>query len=181
MRRALAWIAGLALVALAALVGEVALSDAEQQAPFVVAAEVGERAEARSFAVIVRQVRATEHVADAEGWEAEGSWLVVDLDAELLRTETAGILSHAQLQVGDRSISASERPSSLAATPLDLGLPQSGSLAFELPADVTSGAATLRLARSGELRLDSVVELAIDLGAVERVPSIELEETRWAS
>ena len=50
----------------------------------------------------------------------------------------------------------------------------------ELPADAVAGLATLRLGRSDEDRLDSVAELVIDLGALERVPEIELEETRWA-
>lgn len=179
MRRVVAWIAGLAMVALAAGVGRVALTDDQQQAPFVVDAALGERAEARTFAVTLREVRLADEVRDASGWQARGSWLVVDLDAEALETERASILSLAELDLGDRAVSASERPDSLASTPLDVGLARAGSLAFELPADATAGAATLRLARSLDDRLDSVVELPLALGELERDRSIELEETRW--
>lgn len=180
MRRALAWVAGLAMVALAAGVGHLTLSDGQQQAPFVVHAAIGERAEGRAFAVTLRQVRVADRVTADGGWSAEGNWLVVDLDAEALRTETASILSLAELDLGERTISASERPDSLESTPLDVGLAHSGSLAFELPADARAGTSTLRLGRSADDRLDSVVELELDLGALERVADLELEETRWA-
>lgn len=179
MKRVLAWIAGALMVALAAVVGELALTDAQQQASFVVPAVVGERVEGRTIAVTIRQVRAADELRDARGWQASGSWVVVDLDAEALQNESGSILSLADLDLGDRTVSASERPESLATIPLALGLSRSGSLAFELPAGATGGTATLRLGRSEEDRLDSVVELPIDLGALERLPQLELEETRW--
>lgn len=181
MKRALAWIGGLAMVAAAAGVGELTLSDAEQQAPFPIDAVVGEPAVARTFAVTVREVRASEHVRDPRGWQAEGNWLVVDLDAEALGTEVSSILSIAELRVGDRLISASERPTSIESTPLDVGLPQSGSLAFELPAEATAGVVTLRLGRGLDERLDSIVELPIDLSTIERALEIELEANRWTT
>ncbi len=180
MKRALSWVAGIAMVALAAVVGQLALTDAQQQAPFVVDAALGERAEGRTLAVTVREVQLAERVSDADGWQASGDWLVVDLDAEVLQTETASILSLVELDLGDRTVSASERPASLESTPLDLGLPRAGSLAFELPADAT-GTVTLRIGRAADERLDSVVELPVDLGALERAPHVELEESRWAA
>ena len=179
MKRALAWLVGITMVALAAVVGEVTLTDGQQQAPFAVDAAVGERAEGRTLAVTVRQVRVTEQVSDGRGWTASGRWVVVDLDAEARETETGALLALAQLDLGDRRISASERPESIASASLHLGLAQSGSLAFELP-DGATGPAVLRIGRSAEDRLDSVVELAIDLDALEQVAEIDLEETRWA-
>lgn len=181
MKRALSWLAGLALIALAAAVGHVALSDDEQQAPFVVPAALGERADARTFAVTVRDVRLADEVRDAEGWSASGNWLVVHLDAEVLDRETASILSLTEVDLGDRAIAASERPASLQSFPLDVGLERAGSLAFELPADATAGTATLRIARSLDDRLDSVVELPVELDALERATTLELEETRWTA
>ncbi|WP_413317659.1 hypothetical protein AA0Z99_11985 [Agrococcus sp. 1P02AA] len=181
MRRALAWLVGLAMIATAALIGTLTLDEAETAQPFVVDAAVGERAEARLFAATVHGVRATEQeVIDASGWRAEGTWVVVDLDVEAMQTEVASLLSLAELDLGDRVISASERPESLRSASLRLGIPQSGSLAFELPQGALTGDATLRLGRSLETRVDTIVELRIDLDAVDRSPSIELQETGWA-
>ncbi|WP_072314702.1 hypothetical protein [Agrococcus sp. Marseille-P2731] len=180
MRRVVSWVVGLGMIALAALIGTLTLGDTETAQPFVVEAAVGERAEARLFAATVREVRATEQLSDASGWQAGGTWVVVDLDVEAMQTEVASLLSLAELDLGDRVISASERPESLRSASLRLGIPQSGSLAFELPEGALTGEATLRLGRSLETRVDTIVELRIDLAAIEREPSIELRETGWA-
>ncbi|GEK80471.1 hypothetical protein [Agrococcus baldri] len=180
MKRALAWLAGLAMVAAAAAVGHLTLTEGQQQSPFVVQAALGDPAVGRTFAVTVEQVRAADAVADAGGWHAAGNWVVVDLEAQARESETASILTLIELRVGEVVYGASERPVSLVDTPLSVGLPQSGSIAFELPESLTSGAATLRLGRTAEDRLDSVAELQIDLAALERRPSIELRETAWA-
>lgn len=180
MTRMLAWVGGLAMVALAAAVGGQTLSEGEQQAPFAVHAALRQRAEGRTFAVTVREIRASEQVRDHRGWHASGNWVVVDLDAEAMQTESASILSLTDLVIGERTIAASERPASLEATPLAVGLVQTGSLAFELPADAVAGPATLRLGRSDEDRLDSVVEIEVDLAELERVSELELVRTRWA-
>lgn len=180
MRRAAGWIAGIALVAAAAAVGGLELDESQTQAPFEVRAAVGERAEGRDIAVTVADVRAADHVSDGRGWEADGTWVVVDLEVEAVRSERGALLGLAMLDLGDRRIEASERPESLLDTSLAVGLPRSGSLAFELPPGARTGTATLRIGRSAEVRLDSLIALEMDLDALEAVAETELLPTGWA-
>lgn len=180
MKRVLAWIAGLAMVALAAAVGSLTLQDSQTQAPFVLDATLGERAEGRQFAATITEVQRAERISDDSGWQAEGDWLVVDLEAEAIGTEVGALLNLAEVHVGERIISASERPASLDGQVIYVRVPQSGSLAFELPEDA-AGIVTLRLGRNLEPRLDSVIELPIDLDALEVLPERALQPTGWAS
>lgn len=179
MRAALGWIAGLALIVLAGAVTAVAPDDDATQVPFVVEARLGERAAGRDIAATITDVRLADEVT-AGGWRATGAWVVVDLEAEALLTERAAQLAVAQLRLGDRTFAASERPESLADARLEVGLPRAGSLAFEVPAGAATGEAVLRLGRVADDRLDSVLELRIDLDAAEHVAAAELRETTWA-
>lgn len=180
MKRALGWLAGLAMVAAAAAIGQATLNDGQEQGPFPVAATIGESAVGRTFAVTVDAVRMADAVTGPRGWHASGNWLVVDLEAEARETETASILELMDLRAGGVTYSASERPDSLVDTPLSVGMARAGSIAFELPETVTAGEAVLRFGRTAEDRLDSIVELRLDLAALERVPTAELRETGWA-
>ncbi|MCH1881671.1 DUF4352 domain-containing protein [Agrococcus sp. ARC_14] len=179
MRRVLAWVLGIALMAVAGVVGAVSLDDTQTQAPFAVEATIGERAAGRDIAVTVTDVRVADEVVDDRGWRASGTWLVVDLEAEAVRSERASLLSLAELDLGDRRISASERPESLLDVGLAVGVPQRGALAFELPEGALAGPATLRLGRSSDPRVDSLVELRIDLTSLEHVDELELQESGW--
>lgn len=187
MRRWAAWSIGLAFVVLAWFVagatpdGEDRLTD-----PFPVPAEIGETAEGRNLGVIVHGVTVADRVTSG-GWHAEGTWLVVDLDAWTIRTESPGALGAALLTVGDRTFRASERPgnysasASLLRTGLHLDLPQSGSLAFELPADAVDDRGTLQLAIAETMSGDSVIEVEIDLAALTPVAELELPATEWTT
>lgn len=154
--------------------------DDQAQAPFVTEVTIGERGIGRNIDVTVLDVRRADAVS-VDDWSAEGNWLVVDLEAASVISETGILLSHAQLEIDEVRYRASDRPDSLAGHPLTLGIPRIGSIAFELPADVDSGEAVLELAINGETRLDSVIVMPIDLGEVPHERETELLETGWAN
>jgi len=187
LARAVPWfVSGALLVAAWFVAG--ATPDGEERItePFPVAAEIGTPAVGRNLGVTVTDARLADRVTFG-GWYAEGTWLVLDLEAWVVHTESPGALSAATLTVGDRVFRASERAqgydssASLFSTGLSLAVPQSGSIAFELPADIAADAdaAVVRLAIETEFLGDSVIELPVDISAVERVDELELAATEW--
>lgn len=179
MRRWMAWTIGVALVVAAWGVLQITPSQDDAEAPFPLAAEIGETASARGFVMTVTDVRLASR-AVAGGWSAEGTWLVVDLRAEATQEETGTILAHAELIIDGVAYRASERPASLLRTGLTPGIPREGSLAFELPSELARDTATLELGISDDSRLDSLVTLNLDLGTLEAEDEVELLETGWA-
>ncbi|MHC9044649.1 DUF4352 domain-containing protein [Microbacterium saperdae] len=180
----LVWLLTLTLLVVAWGVSKVTLPDDSTIAPFPVAATVGEQAVTRNLAVTVTDVRLANRVTDAKGWSAEGSWLVVDLEAASVVTQELGTLSLAQLVIGDRTFSATDRGTTLVDQRLITGVPRSGSLAFELPEDALTGRATLRLGvPSGSYRevlLDGVIDLPIALDDLPVDAEVLLDENGWA-
>ena len=175
-----AWAIGGGLIVLAWFAAAVTPGEEESQAPFPVAAAIGEPATGRNLTATVTDVRRTAQVVAADGWKAEGNWLVVDLQAGSVISE-GGVIKHAILEIGGVRFSASDRPESLLDTAMTAGLPQTGSLAFELPQDLTTGAGTLELALALDVRLDSVIVLSFDLADVPVVDEAEVIETGWAN
>jgi len=180
MRPWAVWAIGASLVVAAWGVTQITPPENAAVTPFVVPAEVGGAAVARSFEITVTDPRRGDR-AVAGGWAADGTWIVVDVDVEARVDEVAALLGHAVLVVDGVTYRASERPASIFGTPLAVGIPRSGSLAFELPADAARGTATLELALSDETRLDSVVHVPIDLDALPRQPEVALARTGWAT
>jgi hypothetical protein len=184
MRPALVWTIGAALIVAAWGVVQLTPDDEPLQAPFVETVEVGQAGVGRAFDATVTDVRLADRVV-AGGWAAEGTWLVVDVDAQARLEETGVALRRAALTIDGVTFRASERPASFLGSGLAVGVPTRGSLAFELPDDLLDlpgvGAATLQLGLSDDIRLDSVVELTIDLATLDRESEIELRETGWAS
>ncbi|WP_210418503.1 hypothetical protein [Agromyces intestinalis] len=180
-RTALAWLVGVGLVAAAWVVALVTPGADAVQSPFPVEASIGERVEGRNLAVTVTDVRAAEEV-EIDGWSAEGTWIVVDLEAEAVVTEEFARLALATIEQGGRTFSASERPTtSLRNSELSVGVPRAGALAFEVPADVLDGGpATLRLGLDPDSRLDSVIELRFDPGGLDVEASVAVAPTEWA-
>ncbi|MDQ0894305.1 hypothetical protein [Agromyces ramosus] len=183
MTRWLPALAGAALVVAAWGVAAVTPGDEAAEQPFAVAATVGERAAGRNLAATITGLRGAEAVTN-DGWRAEGSWLLVDLEAEAVLSERGTLLSLATLDVGGRSYRASERPpASLFRSSLAIGLPHSGTLAFELPAGAFTASegddAVLRLGLHEDPRLDSVIELRLDLAEVEVDDEAELAPVVW--
>ena len=179
MKSWLQWTIGAGLVVAAWGVAALTPPEEAREAPFPVRAVIGEPASGRNIETTIADVRRADRVT-AGAWSADGNWVVVDLTVEAVMTEPAS-LALATLTIGDRVFSASERPKSLAQSALAVGIPLSGSLAFELPTDADQGEGTLSLALHGDSRLDSVIELPIDLGALPHPPSIELEPTGWTN
>jgi hypothetical protein len=117
---------------------------------------------------------------EAGEWSAEGNWLVVDLEVSAVVKELGVLLSRATFEVDGVTYGASERPVSLLRRSLFAGVPQTGSLAFELPEDLVSGDGVLRFGVDTDERLDSVIETTIDLDDIAVEESVELRPTEWS-
>lgn len=180
MRRWQTWAVGAALVAAAWGVAAITPTEASSEDPFPVTVAVGERGEGRNIAVTVDDIRRAESVSAGE-WNAEGNWVVVDLDAEAVVSEFGTLLTLATLEIDGRTFSASERPDSLLRGPLAVGIPRSGSVAFELADDVDSGEAVVTFGLDTDPRLDSLIVLRVDLGAIEVEPDAALRTTEWSA
>lgn len=189
------WLLGILLLVAAWFVaaatpdGEARMTD-----PFPVTASVGVPAAGDNLAVTIHEVVLSDGVTASGGWQAGGTWVVVDLDAWTVRTESPGRIGVAYLVLDDRTIAASERPLTHdgAATILDARLhvdvPQTGSLAFELPANAVEGTAVLQIAQDNgagagdptlSLEGDTVIELTVSLAELPRVSDRELVRTDW--
>jgi len=143
--------------------------------PFVTRAGIGERAETRNLTVTVTDVHAARAVTDGTRWRAEGTWLVVDLDAAATREQAGTALRVTNLRIAGRTYSATERASSLLQVPLVTGVPQHGSVAFELPKEALKGNGTLVFAEVYDYSADGIIEVPLDLEA-----EVQLDETGWA-
>lgn len=197
MRAAAAWVVAVSMIVAAWWIAG-ATPDGEQRMldPFPVRATWGQTVEADNLGVTVHGARLADRVATG-GWSADGRWLVVDLDAWIVRREPAA-LGLAYLLVGDRTFLASERvadydaDASLGGWGLHAGIPQTGTLVFELPEDITddpaAADAVLQLALGRPLAGRSpqqnqqggtVVEIPVDLTAVAHQDLIDLGTTTW--
>lgn len=182
--RVMPWLLTLALLCGAWAVVKLTPPDDADQAPFVTTAEIGELAVARNLAVTVTDVHAARRVTDAGGWSADGTWLVVDLEAAAQVSQEAANLAIAELSIGGRTFTATDRGTTFVMHPLVTGVPRSGSLAFELPDDALTGNALLRIAVTsgalGGVPLDGMIELPIDLDELPVEAEVELLENGWA-
>jgi hypothetical protein len=175
-----AWAIGAGLVAAAWGVALVTPGDDQVQSPFPVTVAVGEEGVGRNISATVTDIRRVGELT-AENWSVEGNWLVVDLDVASVVSEFGVLMTFAEISMDGVRYSASERPDSLRQQGLAAGIPRSGSLAFELPADLQTGQAILELAVDGDTRLDSVIVVPFDLGDVTYSAEGELRETGWTN
>jgi hypothetical protein len=180
MKPWLVWTVGAGLLAIAWIVVAVTPGDDVSEQPFVVAASADEPAMARTFTATLSNVRLGDTATDPRGWAAEGTWLLVDIEAEARREEVGVLLSSAWLQIDGVRYRASERPQSFLGAALSVGLPKSGTLAFELPDDAVAHTGVIEVATVEEPLLDAVVTLPVDLAELERQQSVELAPTEWA-
>jgi hypothetical protein len=174
------WAIGTVLVAAAWGVAAITPAESAYESPFPLVVEIGEQGVGRNIAVTATDVHRASRVTAGE-WSADGNWVVVDLDAAAVVSEFASSLSLATLEADGRTFRASERPDSLLSAGLSVGVPRSGGLAFELPADITDGSAILRLALDTDTRLDSVVVVELDLGEIPLEDAVELPPTEWST
>lgn len=183
-KHVLIWLATVALLVCAWGVSKATLPDDAPNAPFPTVAKMGEEASTRNLVATVTDVRLADRVTDAKGWSADGTWLVVDLEAASGVTQDLSSSRLAELTIGDRTFSATDRGTSFVDQRLVTGVPRSGSLAFELPDDVTGDRATLRLgvpgSGVGEVVRDAVIDLPIDLSALPVEAEVLLDENGWA-
>jgi hypothetical protein len=183
-KHVLVWLLTAALLACAWVMSKTPLPDDASIAPFPATAQIGEQAATRNLVATVTDVHLAHRVTDAAGWSADGTWLVVDLEAAAGVTQDLSTLSLAQLTIGERTFSATDRGTTFVRQRLVTGVPRAGSLAFELPDDVTGDRATLRLgvpgAAVGEVLLDGVIDLPLDLSALRVDDEVLLAENGWA-
>ncbi|WP_406248836.1 hypothetical protein ACI7YT_02460 [Microbacterium sp. M] len=179
MKRAIPWLVTAALLIAAWLVALITPDDSASAEPFVVPVTIGEQAAGRDFSVTVHDVTIADAVSAANGWSAEGTWLVVELDAEANLDQFGMSFKGATLVIDDQSFRASERVPSFLSTQLVTGVSQSGALAFELPEEARTSTGVLQLSAKEDTRADSVAELEIDLGALTPVADAEVRETDW--
>lgn len=184
MRAAAAWATAAILVAGAWTLTLLAPADDAGDEAFVTTMTIGQPAAGRNIAATVSTVRATDTITAADGWTADGTWVVVDLSAEAMSSQSAGYLRGATLTIGDRTFSATERgpdEMTLLGSQLVPGVPLSGSLMFEVPDDALDGTARLRLATSTSPWGDTILEMTIDLEALERVDEILVADVEWTN
>lgn len=160
-----------------------------QQSPIIVDGILGEQASGRNIAATVHTVTLTESVTAGDGWAGatSGVWVVVDVTVQAVVNDQRAALGTAVLRVGDSSFSASTRPgrATVAAARLATGIPLTGPLMFELPADVAAGAAaahaTLELAANSDPRVDSQIVVPLDLTADELLTSLTVSAPEWGA
>lgn len=179
----------LAILSAASVVLHTAPGRDLQHSPITVPAVMAEPASGRNIRATVHSVAVTEAVTAGNGWAGStpGVWVVVDLSVEAVVDDQGGVLGRAVLRVGDIAYSASTRPGTgtLATVGLATGIPRTGPLVFELPADVVSASAaqhaTLELARSADPRVDSLLVVPVDLAALDVQPRIDVDIPQWGA
>jgi hypothetical protein len=172
---------GVALVAAAYGVSATIPSSELVEAPFGVRGALGERIVSQHLIGTVHDVSFADEV-ELDLWEGttNGVWLVADATlAATLERELVDV----ELFVGDVRFESSSRAdsSTVDGSVLDPGFPLTGPMLIELPADVAdrpgARSAVLRISTGSDPRLDSVIELVIDLTQLEGVDRAELEPT----
>jgi len=181
--KALPWVVTVALLSGAWVIAEFTLPESASERPFVQSTQVGDRAVGRNIAVTVLDVQAARTITTDDGWSASGSWVVIELEAAAVVQQTAAALNGATLQIDGVTYSASERvtsANSLYRTSLVPGVARHGVIAFEIAPDMLTGTGLLQLSLSTDTRLESVIELEIDLGSLPVHDEVALIPTDWA-
>lgn len=179
MRRAAQWWIGGGLVVVAGLISGITPSDQALLDPFAQRGAAEEEIVARTFLTHGAEWSFADRVTvEEDEWSADGNWLVIEVTASARTTEVGTELSLASLTVDGRIYHSSERtPESLLRTPLRVGIPTTGMLAFELPAGVRTGTAELRLSTDISTPwLDDVISIPIDLDAADTTKVIDIPE-----
>lgn len=182
MRRGVAVAGGIGMLALAYLVTATTPGQPVQEAPFATPAVVGEPATSRTLVVTAHEIVLADEV-EVGGWRGttSGVWLAGELTTEAIAQTSFSSLdvfvdgvryTATRRMSGATVIQASTAP----------GFPVTGPFAVELPAGILeqpgARAAVLRIGEGLDARLDSVVELTVDLTTLERVDRYEAEPVR---
>lgn len=182
MRRGSAVPVGLGVLALAFGVAFTTPSDAQVEAPFAATGSLGEQIVSRHLLATADDVALAREV-DLDGWTGTtaGVWLVVDatLEGRVARTTV-----DADVLIDGVRYASTSRTSTdtVDGRVVDPGFPVTGSILVELPADVRdlpgARSAVLRIGPGGDSRLDSVIELTLDLTAIEVRETLERDTPR---
>lgn len=178
-RAAAPWALSIALVVAAWGLLQIKQPEDAPYRSFVTTAQVGEQGVTRNLAVTVTDVHAARSVTDGDRWRAEGTWVVVDFDASATEDQFGALLAVSDLRIGERTYSATERGESAQRMTLITGVPQHGSIAFELPEGALRGPATLVFAGEDDYAADGVIEVPVDLGALPVEAEVELDPIGW--
>lgn len=184
MKRALPWLAGIALVAVAGALTLAIPSDDSLTDPLLVRGSGDDELASRTLRVAIQESSFAEEIAvPASEWSAEGNWLLVTLEASAPQSETGAAINLATLTVDGRVFQASERPSdSLLHTRLHVGTALVGTLAFELPTGLRGGTAELRLSSTTPTPLlDDVIVITVDLDDLPVAQDVDLVTPEWAA
>jgi hypothetical protein len=155
-------------------------TDDQQEEPFVTTAQFGERAEGRDLVLQATDAYLADRVTSVD-WigETEGVWLVIDAT---IGSKFAIATPYATLMAGGLEFTSSNRPQEAALndTVVAAGLPHSGSFVFELPSELVEGPdgrhVVVRFATTLDPRLDSVIDVTLDLSTLEHQSSAALQE-----
>ncbi|MCU1405840.1 MAG: hypothetical protein JWQ43_2143 [Glaciihabitans sp.] len=159
------------------------------QAAMPVVGSVGDTLTGRNIEVTVHNVRIADSVTASNGWAGQttGTWVVVDASAATLDDEIQSNLELAELQIGDVIYGASNRPGfgSIAGEGLSAGINLTGPLMFEIPRDLleTDAASTalLRFGLDSDPRLDSTIEVPVDLAELDITDQLTTDEPLWGN
>jgi hypothetical protein len=172
---------GVALLAAAYGVSATIPSSELVEAPFGTRGAIGDRIVSQHLVATVHDVFLADEVElDSWGGTTNGVWLVIDATLEAT-VEREGV--DVELYVDGVQYPSSSRAdsSTVDGSVVDPGFPLTGPILIELPADIASqpGAhgAVLRISTGSDPRLDSVIELVIDLTQLETRGSVELDLT----
>lgn len=182
MKRRYAFPAGLGLLVLAFGVAYTAPDEDRMLGPFPERGAIGEQIVTQHHVVTVSDVALASEV-EIGTWRGTtaGIWLVVDATIAA-RVERRSV--DVELFVDGVQYASTGRTSTttLDGRVVDAGFPQTGSALIELPADILerpgARSAVLRIAPGGNVRLDSVVELRLDLMTLEVGDRVERDRVR---
>ena len=167
-----------ALLAAAFTVRATQPTDEEQVKPFVTTAVLGQQVEGRDLVFTAADAYLADRVTTAS-WvgDSEGVWLVIDAT---IGSKLGIATPYATMTLGDLRYTSSDRPDdAVLGGSLDPGLPQSGSFVFELPLSALEGPdatrAVVRFATAFQVRLDSAIDMTLDLTQLEHQSSAALQ------
>ena len=181
--------AAVSLVALAVVVTATTPGPSVIEAPFGVPISADGSGQGRNLVVAVDSVQLARQVSTSGGFsggwtgETPGIWLIVDARVSAVTDPTSMTVS---LVVDGVRYADSDRAGSgvLSSNILEPGLTIGGAVLIELPGSVLSapGAhqATLRFATTDDPRLDSLLEVRVDLTTLDTVDTVELPEVARA-
>lgn len=175
---AVGMLAAIALVGVAFLVRLTQPSDERLVQPFVTTATFDEAVEGRDLTFEAHDAYLVDRLTTPD-WvgETDGVWLVIDAT---IGAKLGVATPYATLTMGDLLFDASDRAGDAAlGEPLEAGLPQGGSFVFELPRDLVEGPegrdVMVRFATAFQVRLDSAIDMRLDLGDLRHETSAALQ------